>query len=181
MRSHHSPVSNSWGVKLNFAKWGPSILREWPFVFILGEGSGSSKFVSRICPTLLDRLLFKVSFPPPLVISWSIRQKGKYLIEVILGPVLPVLEIWFHKFFVIKRNITSKLCLQSIDSISFLSTFSRNCSIGGNIWSGNLVYWIYLFKACFLPISVSKGLLFEPLSDEGGEGGGDGGASKGLA
>ena len=88
MRSHHSPVSNSWGVKLNFAKWGPSILREWPFVFILGEGSGSSKFVSRICPTLLDRLLFKVSFPPPLVISWSITEKGKYLIEGILDPVL---------------------------------------------------------------------------------------------
>ena len=41
--------------------------------------------------------------------------------------------------------------------------------------------WKYLLKACFLPISVSKGLLFEPLSDEGGEGGGDGGASKGLA
>ena len=59
-----------------------------------------------------------------------------------------------------------------------------NCIIGGNIWSGKLVFrenWQYLFKACFLPISVSKGLLFEPLSDEGGEGGGDGGASKGLA
>ena len=104
MRSHHSPVSSSWGVKLNFAKWGPSILREWPlFMFIIGEGSGSSKFVSSICPTLLDRLLFKVSFPPPPPRDTS----------------------W---------------------------------------WS----------------MSVSKGL-FEPLSDEGGEGGGDGGASKGLA
>ena len=86
---HHSPVSRSCcGVKLSLASCGPSILREWPFVFILGEGSGSSKFVSRICPTLLDRLLFKVSFPPPLVISWSIREKGKYLIEGILDPVL---------------------------------------------------------------------------------------------